>query len=545
MATGNTEKKIKEISERLLSKRLDALTTYLELKELHDLVENHPGRFCDETASALNKNLTAGYLAARRLQYLTYRETARVMASIILNTQDRPLAEQFIGTLKHIVNMSSGSQRRGVAEVLGSLPLDMHGPEINNGHAMDIPMIKWHDLSTKYKLYALPETSWQIAGRSIIFHIKDNSVFVIKLASDCTSVRFMRNEAWWMNYLESISEVFEKRFNIPKPHKIKNEYVFHLENLPKVFQDQIEVPAETYYAFAYRAHRDYFVYPNDHRQDQRLAPNDYREVMFRNAWLLGRIAAGGIVHTAPIPLFHNRVQRNRRPDSGLYEWQKGGRLDRWLFSCRYPNFGLSGLRDFEHLVSFKNSGLELYKKIGTHMLSLILVVCSYFRNSDPDRFGHDEQGKPVDARDLFDKTFLAELIQGIFSNYYQGFTGVVLRDAMPADFNHLISRIVQEMGVDHHMDEMVRITDQKSMSDSAFEEFLKRNQLTQKDVVQIEKGKEDLSIVTGPHLGEFGREISIPELTEFLEVASATCVLGKYLMENKFVSERIFRSDTN
>ncbi len=533
MATRNMERKIKKISERLLSKRLDALTTYLELKELSYLVENHPGQFCVETVSALNKTIKATYLAARRLQYLTYRETARAMASIIFNTQDRSLAEQFIRTLKSIVDMSSGSQRRGVAEVLGSLPVDMNGPEINNGCSDDIPMVKWQDLSMKYRLSAFPEMGWEIAGRSIIFHIDDDHVLVIKLSSDSGSIRFMRTEAWWMNYLDSRSELFEQRFNIPKPLKIKNDYAFCLEDLPEVFRDHMEVPAETYYAFAYRAHRDYFVYPNDHRQDQRLAPDDCREVMFRNAWLMGRITGEGIIHTAPIPLFHNRVQRNRRPDSGLYEWQKGGRLDRWLSSCRYPNFGLSGLRDFEHLVSFENSGLDLYKKIGTHILSLVLVVGSYFRNIDPDRVGRDEQGKPVDARDLFDKPFLADLIQGVFSSYYSGFTGCVLDNDMPADFSNLISRIIHEMGVDRHMDEWVRIADQKVMSASAFEEFLRHNQLSNKESDQLEKGTEDLSIVTGPHLGEFGREISIPELTEFLEVASSTCVLGKYLKENE------------
>jgi hypothetical protein len=105
---------------------------------------------------------------------------------------------------------------------------------------------------------------------------------------------------------------------------------------------------------------------------------------------------------------------------------------------------------------------------------------------------------------------------------------------MPADFDHLISRMVQEMGVDLHMDEWVRIADQRVMSASGFKEFIRHHQLSNTDVAQIEKGKEDLAIVTGPHLGEFGREISIPELTEFIEVASATCVLGKYLTENKF-----------
>lgn len=532
MAQRNTEKRIKEISVRLLSKGLDALTTYLELRELYALVEDYPSQFCDETVSALNRKLSETYIAAARLQYLTYRETARVMASIILSTQDRHLAERFIKTLKQIIYRSSGSQRRGVAEVLGSLPLVMCGPEINNGHGMDIPTVKWYDLSQQYGLLVLPETARGIAGRSILFHMDDTSVFVIKLASDRVSVPFMRNEAWWMNYLQSKSGLFEKRFNIPKPVKIKDDYVFRLKDLPKSFQSQMEVPAETYYAFAYRAHRDYFAYPNDHRQDQRLEADDYREVMFRNAWLLGRLAAQGIIHTAPIPLFHNRVQRNRRPDSGLYEWQKGGRLDRWLTSCRYPNFGVSGLRDFEHFISFKNSGLELYKKIGTHILSLILVVCSYFRNMDPDRVGRDEQGKPADARDLFDEPFLKELIQGVFSHYYHGFSGVPLKGDMPLDFGRLISRMIQEMGVDRHMDEWVRIADQRVMSARAFEEFLKHHQLSNKDVAQIEKGKEDLAIVTGPHLGEFGREISIPELTEFLEVASATCVLGKYINDN-------------
>ena len=76
------------------------------------------------------------------------------------------------------------------------------------------------------------------------------------------------------------------------------------------------------------------------------------------------------------------------------------------------------------------------------------------------------------------------------------------------------------------------ITPEELDAARAFEEFLKHHQLSNKDVAQIEKGKEDLAIVTGPHLGEFGREISIPELTEFLEVASATCVVGKYVNDN-------------
>ena len=248
--------------------------------------------------------------------------------------------------------------------------------------------------------------------------------------------------------------------------------------------------------------------------------------------MLGRLTSAGIIHTAPIPLFHNRVQSNRRPDSGLYEWHKGGRLDRWLHSCQYPNFGLSGIRDFEHLESYKKSGWELYKKIGSHILSLILVSGSYFRNMDPDRFGRDEQADPVDAKDLFDQDLLTELIQGIYASYFEGFTGVGFHYDMPEDFRDLISRMIREMGVDTHMEEMVRVADQKPMSDRGFEEFLKANQLSKKHIFPLQKGQEDLAIMTGPHLGEFGREISLPELIEFLEVSAAMCVMGKYLKEN-------------
>ena len=99
----------------------------------------------------------------------------------------------------------------------------------------------------------------------------------------------------------------------------------------------------------FTVHPDYFVYPNPLPDEENIDRNNFMEVMKRNAYLLGRLASMGMVHTAPIPLFHNRLQRRRRCDGGYYEWPRGGRLDRWLMSCRYPNLGKSGIRDFEHL----------------------------------------------------------------------------------------------------------------------------------------------------------------------------------------------------
>ena len=82
--------------------------------------------------------------------------------------------------------------------------------------------------------------------------------------------------------------------------------------------------------------------------------------MGRAALLLGWLAGRGIVHEAAIPLFHNRVQRDRREDGGVYDWRLPGRLDRWLASALHPNFGLSGLRDFEHLASLERTS-RLYR----------------------------------------------------------------------------------------------------------------------------------------------------------------------------------------
>ncbi|RLC26278.1 MAG: hypothetical protein DRH21_02575 [Deltaproteobacteria bacterium] len=70
-----------------------------------------------------------------------------------------------------------------------------------------------------------------------------------------------------------------------------------------------------------------------------------------------------------------------------------GRLDAWLHSCRYPNFGPTGIRDFEHLITLKSKSQKLYEYIGSHILSILLVIGSYFRNHEAERFGLDEQGK--------------------------------------------------------------------------------------------------------------------------------------------------------
>jgi len=212
----------------------------------------------------------------------------------------------------------------------------------------------------------------------------------------------------------------------------------------------------------------------------------------------------------------------------------GGRLDRWLDSCSYPNFGITGIRDLEHLLSFKGRSRSLYGHIGTQLLSMFLVAGSYFRNKDRGRVGFDEQGEPVDVRNLFDKELLKEIIRGIFGSYYNGFVGKKFRGILPFDFDGLVTRMVDEMGVNTYMDEVLRVVDQREMTDEAFTRFLEDRGYSKDAAKGFQKGLNDITIYTGPHLGGFNQKTSLPELIESVGSMSALCIFGRYC-RGKFV----------
>jgi hypothetical protein len=269
--------------------------------------------------------------------------------------------------------------------------------------------------------------------------------------------------------------------------------------------------------------KDYFAYPNE--PGQLPDTGQLLQTMARCAENLGRLSSHSILHTAAIPLFHNRTQQTRRDDAGRYIWTRKGRLDRWLDSCRYPNFGLSGLRDFEHLRLWNGQGRELFLEVGAQILSLLLVAGSTFRSRDPERVGLDHNGGPTDCRDLFDPDLLSELVSVIVTSFHQGFTGRSMQ-AMPASQQRLIERMIEELGVDNHMTETLRVRDQEAMSEAEFKAFLTQRGLP---LQTVSKGAEDMSLLTGPHLGDFNSVISLPELIDFTAAAAAVCISTRYL----------------
>jgi hypothetical protein len=506
----------------------DFTAKYMAVSHLHSLVRTNPEVINAGTISALEKVIKDPRISRQTQAYFMYRETANTLCSMI--THSKHLTDQALSSLKISLGKTSGHAHRAVAEALGALPFSMKGPDIHNDGMERVPDTTFPEVLKELDL--TPCSPPAFIGRSLVTPVdQGDRLLVIKLARANESPASLGGELYWMEYLRPQSRCFDVRFNVPEAVKVKGRHVFNLQNIPAAIPHHTDLHPKRH-AIGFIAHKDYFTYPNDTGKERQLTHDEFGEVISRNAYLMGSLTSSGIVHSAPIPLFHNRMQRERRRDHGLYEWPRAGRLDGWLDSCSYPNLGLTGIRDFEHLLSFKGMSRRLYIHIGTHFLGLLLVAGSYFRNKDRDRTGFDTRGRPVDARDLFDKPFLKELIHNIFVSYYHGFVGKAFDGQAPLDLETLSSRMIDEMGVDRHMEEILRVADQKEMTEEAFQEFLENKSFPLEAIRKLKKGIEDITIHSGPHLGGFNERISLPELIESVETMSALCIAGRYFTEN-------------
>ena len=406
------------------------------------------------------------------------------------------------------------------------MPVSCRGPDVGSEPVENIPSVDWEDIAEVSGLKDLRRP--MMIGRSLVAPAPAaQRVLVLKFARQSDSAEDLKREALWMRQLRTKTHGCGVRFDVPKPLRVKDADVLRLAHLPNGLSSELSVSLRRL-MIAFIAHEDYYRYPN---RGRRISGPAFCDVLARNARLLGYLAGCGVVHAAPIPLFHNRVQTHRRRDQGFYEWFRAGRLDRWLESCRYPNFGLTGIRDFEHFIAVKGSGLTLYRLIGSHFLSLLLVAGSYFRSKEPHKLGSDVQGRPVDVRELFEKELLAQIVWEVFHQYYAGFAGADFQDSLPLDLDRLIARMIAEMGVDRHMEEILRAVDQTEMSPQEFRAFLKQRGRSEEDIAKLNQSVEDIVVYTGPHLGAFNQPISLPELIEAVETMSALCIAGRYRRE--------------
>jgi len=517
------------IERRLSARRLDFSEAFVRVGQLKSLLDGGSVPATGHTIAVLSQLLPSRQHREQTQAFHFFESVAGALAAIGCSRYDPAVSRRALKALVPAATDSRGEIQRASAETVGTLPVNIRGPRLpREAREGDPPRRSLKRILSR--MGHARSGAGEYLGRSLVVPLlKRNQVLVIKMTRSGEDPGGLRQEARWMDYLNVNNLGFTRRFIIPRPLAFGRGYLFKPAGLPGLDVRFKGVDPATV-AIAFTVHRDYFVYPNDHRPGLRLSHARFRRVLLRAAGLFGELAAIGIIHTAPVPLFHNRAQQNRREDGGIYEWDRAGRLDRWLLSSRYPNFGPTGIRDFEHLASVDGAGgRHLYRHIGNHLLSLILVAGSHFRHKAPEMMGTDGNGAPLDMRHLFDQEQYIDLVDGLFGAYYTGFS----KDGRPPDMKAaiaaLVTGLIEQMGVDRYMREILRREDQKRMPPEAFKAFLDRYNLTPAN--DIEKGRADIEVHTGPHLGEFNGPISVPELTAFLRSAAAVTVAGRFMAQ--------------
>lgn len=524
----------------------DFTGAYMVVNELLLQAEQRPERLTTDTVAALGELLTdPRRFATARQRYFLFKQAALTLATVYTATAAPPAPAALAHKgLNETLMTAKGPALRAAAEALGSLPVEIPRPSPPEPCAHPRANLPVMDCATLLDLagIAAADTPY-FKGRTLVLPCRHSDALVaVKLARSSTDGPHLAREAYWLAHLAGRSDLVCTDTHIPSLLPIDappanggsadGTALFRLKDLPMVTNrtDNNTIHPDRV-AIAFKTRAAYFSYPNDTRPHLRPVPDALVGIMGRNAHQMGLLASRGILHTAPIPLFHNRIQRHRRHDAGRYQWFRAGRLDRWLTSCAYPNFGVSGLRDFEHLEPHCGSSQALFREVGTHFLSFLLVAGAYFRSADPERVGLNSAGKAVDARDLFDPALLEHLILAIFNSYYRGFTGKAEAPALRNDLKRLCERMVSEMGRDRYMVEVLRAVDQREMEEAAFTTFLREGGMLEETIARQKRGATDIELISGPHLGNFNRTISLPELTDAVGVMAALCMDGRHAMD--------------
>lgn len=504
----------------------------MALKSLQADIDAAPQCVDLETVQSLKRALLDHSFAGQTCAPFVYQETARILSSIMASTHRPEVSQAAYQALKGCALHTLGNPCMAAAQALGTLPISLPRKEAPQSLVADAspPLADFeHLLSTSG--FTGHSLTW--AGRNLIVSDSEaEPLLVLKCAHDRMDIQGLYLEAAWMSSLAEGPD-FPEKCELPRPLYFFSHPLLQVD-LSKAIEETSHMRPAGQHADAplvitvlpYVVSRDYFAYPNE--PGHLPGPAQFSRVLARAAANFGHLSAQGLLHTAAIPLFHNRTQQTRRDDGGRYIWTRKGRLDRWLHSCRFPNFGLSGLRDFEHIRCWNEQGRDLFQEVGAQIFSLLLVAGSYFRFKAPDRIGLDEHGSPLDCRDLFDPDLLSELVSLIVTSYHLGFTGRSM-ESLPGSQQHLVQRMIEELGMDRHMTETLRVRDQTAMSPAEFTAFLSQRGIGRNQLAALTQGTHDLTLVTGPHLGEFNGPTSLPELIDFTAAAAAVCIASKYL----------------
>lgn len=257
----------------------------------------------------------------------------------------------------------------------------------------------------------------QRMGRTLIAQIEDGFL-ALKLCVHCGDLRKLFFEAQLQEYL--------MRMALSSTLPLPLEGIFRIEGLPQYLLEDLKLKDP--HAIGYIADPGYFTYLNN----PRLTLQNLRVGLCTCAKDLARLTRTGLIHTSLIPLFHKKRNENR--DDNVYCWHRkiAGRLERWLESCKYPNLRLSGIADFEHIELHQEISPEkLQSHIGGHLLTMSLVLASYFR-----------------YKGQFDQNAMKSILKDCFCEYYCTLAKRPSRLDEVIDWDALTLRMIEEMGFD-------------------------------------------------------------------------------------------------
>lgn len=72
---------------------------------------------------------------------------------------------------------------------------------------------------------------------------------------------------------------------------------------------------------------------------------------------------------------------------------------------------------------------------------------------------------------------------------------------IPLNWEALTERMIEEMGVDRHMEEVLRMADLTGMDEKTFRCFLVERGYTEAEASKNKRGEKDITLLTDPHLG--------------------------------------------
>ena len=300
------KKELTSAEDVLNGESYDFMAKYLAVGQLCAMAETNPAVFNLETVSILKSLFTNAIVYRQTQAYFLHREAANTLCRLAVYSQNSPVALEARLAVMDLLQTAKGRTHRAVAEALGSLPFTIEGPAIKNGHRKNIPVVGWRDFLVETGV-VVHDTPF-FMGRSLVGVTGNgNRVLVVKLAGAQHSSQSLRAETDWLDHMRNGDYSFPVKFHVPQPLKVQNSSLFQLEDLPVPIPENGALHPDRN-AIAFLAGKDYFLYPNESIPEKRLNPDLFKEVLLRNAFLFGRLSSLGILHTAPIPLFHNRVQ---------------------------------------------------------------------------------------------------------------------------------------------------------------------------------------------------------------------------------------------